>query len=120
MEDSKKAKRRSDIPTSKDIEREHKRRSEQKIRIRGSKSETSLSFDGDESFEVVSETEIARMRQEERKLSHGAALVEAHKLKEGYVWQRRIIFRGKLTMHTAYDRKDNTEPASITAIGVSK
>lgn len=71
-------------------------------------------------FLQVSESEIARMRHEERKMSHGAALLEAHKLREGYVWERKIIFRGKMTMHTAYDRKDNTEPASITAISVSK
>lgn len=30
------------------------------------------------------------------------------------------MFRSKLTMHTAYDRKDNTEPASITSLAVSK
>lgn len=30
------------------------------------------------------------------------------------------MFRSKLTMHTAYDRKDNSEPASITALAVSK
>lgn len=30
------------------------------------------------------------------------------------------MFRSKLTMHTAYDRKDNAEPASITALTVSK
>lgn len=30
------------------------------------------------------------------------------------------MFRSKLTMHTAYDRKDNAEPASITALAVSK
>lgn len=36
------------------------------------------------------------------------------------MWQRQLVFRSKLTMHTAYDRKDNTEPASITALAVSK
>jgi WD40 repeat protein len=113
--EAKKVKRRSDIP-SKDGEKFLS----QKISIRGSKSETSLSFDADESFEVVSETDMVHLRNEERKLSHGAAILEAHKLKEGHVWQRRLAFRGKLTMHTAYDRKDNTEPASITAISVSK
>lgn len=38
----------------------------------------------------------------------------------GFHWQRQLVFRSKLTMHTAYDRKDNTEPASITALAVSK
>lgn len=39
---------------------------------------------------------------------------------KGFVWHRQLVFRSKLTMHTAYDRKDNTEPASITALAVSK
>lgn len=30
------------------------------------------------------------------------------------------MFRSKLTMHTAYDRKDNAEPASITSLAVSR
>lgn len=38
----------------------------------------------------------------------------------GFKWQRQLVFRSKLTMHTAYDRKDNAEPASITALSVSK
>ncbi|XP_046392591.1 WD repeat and FYVE domain-containing protein 3 isoform X2 [Ischnura elegans] len=41
-------------------------------------------------------------------------------LREGFKWQRQLVFRSKLTMHTAYDRKDNAEPASITALSVSK
>ena len=36
------------------------------------------------------------------------------------MWQRQLIFRSKLTMHTAYDRPDNSEPASVTSIAVSK
>lgn len=38
----------------------------------------------------------------------------------GFQWQRQLVFRSKLTMHTAYDRKDNAEPASITCISISK
>ncbi|KAI5732691.1 hypothetical protein M8J76_003102 [Diaphorina citri] len=41
-------------------------------------------------------------------------------LREGFRWQRQLVFRSKLTMHTAYDRKDNAEPASITALSVSR
>jgi hypothetical protein len=41
-------------------------------------------------------------------------------LRPGFKWQRQLVFRSKLTMHTAYDRKDNAEPASITALAVSK
>lgn len=38
----------------------------------------------------------------------------------GFQWIRQLVFRSKLTMHTAYDRKDNTEPASITCISISR
>lgn len=38
----------------------------------------------------------------------------------GYRWERQLVFRSKLTMHTAFDRKDNAHPAEITALGVSK
>lgn len=38
----------------------------------------------------------------------------------GFKWQRQLIFRTKLTMHTAYDRQDNSEPASITSLAISK
>ncbi|CAG9859319.1 unnamed protein product [Phyllotreta striolata] len=41
-------------------------------------------------------------------------------LRPGFKWQRQLVFRSKLTMHTAYDRKDNAEPASVTALAVSK
>ena len=41
-------------------------------------------------------------------------------LKPGHKWQRELIFRSKLTMHTSFDRKDNSEPASVTALSISK
>jgi hypothetical protein len=41
-------------------------------------------------------------------------------LKPGHVWKRNLIFKSKLTMHTSYDRKDNSEPASVTALAISK
>uniref|UniRef100_A0A8D1IVA5 WD repeat and FYVE domain-containing protein 3 n=1 Tax=Sus scrofa TaxID=9823 RepID=A0A8D1IVA5_PIG len=43
-----------------------------------------------------------------------------NRLKPGYRWERQLVFRSKLTMHTAFDRKDNAHPAEITALGVSK
>ncbi|CAG7725994.1 unnamed protein product [Allacma fusca] len=66
--------------------------------IRSSKSETSLNID--DSFEILSSSDF--------------------RVNENVTWLRKLLFRGKLTMHTAYDRKDNTEPASITCISVSK
>lgn len=47
-------------------------------------------------------------------------LIDFHIFIPGFKWQRQLMFRSKLTMHTAYDRKDNAEPASITALTVSK
>jgi hypothetical protein len=41
-------------------------------------------------------------------------------LREGFVWQKQLVFRSKLTMHTAFERKDNKEPAAVTCISVAK
>ncbi|XP_050392525.2 WD repeat and FYVE domain-containing protein 3 [Patella vulgata] len=41
-------------------------------------------------------------------------------LREGFKWQRQLVFRSKLTMHTAFERKDNKEPAAVTALAVSR
>jgi len=124
----KQVKRKSDIPkqgspTSVAGENEKKRENEAtRPSIRSSKSENSLSCDIEDSFDILSEAEVAALRKEERerKMSYGSALRAANVLKEGHFWQRRLVFRGKLTMHTAYDRQDNKEPASITAISVSR
>lgn len=40
--------------------------------------------------------------------------------KDGYTWSKRLVFRARLTMHTAFERKDNTEPAAVTALAVSR
>jgi len=39
---------------------------------------------------------------------------------DGYTWSAQLVFRGKLTMHTAFERSDNTEPAAVTSLAVSK
>ena len=39
---------------------------------------------------------------------------------DGYTWSRRLVFRAKLTMHTAFERADNADPAAVTALAVSK
>jgi hypothetical protein len=31
-----------------------------------------------------------------------------------------LVFRAKLTMHTAYERVDNVDPAGVTALAISK
>ena len=32
----------------------------------------------------------------------------------------QLVFRAKLTQHTAFERTDNTEPAAVTALAISK
>ncbi|XP_063226772.1 WD repeat and FYVE domain-containing protein 3 isoform X2 [Bacillus rossius redtenbacheri] len=83
--------------------------------LRASKSDTSLT----DSFVMVGEADIAeaaRCKEEVRRRRGNPH----NTLREGFRWQRQLVFRSKLTMHTAYDRKDNTEPASITALAVSR
>ena len=38
----------------------------------------------------------------------------------GIKWIRRLVLRGKLTMHTAYERRDNACPASVTAVAAAR
>lgn len=73
--------------------------------LRASKSDTSLT----DSFVMVTEADTKPKKINPQNI-----------LREGFKWQRQLVFRSKLTMHTAYDRKDNAEPASITALAVSR
>ncbi|XP_058460935.1 WD repeat and FYVE domain-containing protein 3 isoform X2 [Malaya genurostris] len=41
------------------------------------------------------------------------------KSRNSFRWCQQLLFRTKLTMYTAYDRKDNVEPASITSLAIS-
>jgi len=74
-------------------------------KIRTSKSDTSL-FD---SFIIVNEQECNRKKNNSNSV-----------LKPGHKWIAQLVFRSKLTMHTAFERKDNTEPAAVTALAISK
>lgn len=73
--------------------------------LRASKSDTSLT----DSFVMVTEADTKPRKINPQNI-----------LRDGFKWQRQLVFRSKLTMHTAYDRKDNAEPASITALAVSR
>ncbi|XP_014604234.1 PREDICTED: WD repeat and FYVE domain-containing protein 3 isoform X1 [Polistes canadensis] len=73
--------------------------------LRTSKSDTSLT----DSFVMVNESDTKPKKINPQNV-----------LRDGFKWQRQLVFRSKLTMHTAYDRKDNAEPASITALAVSR
>lgn len=70
--------------------------------IRNSKSDTALG----ETLEQPTENQTK--------------LMEDCFLKQGHRWARKLIFGSKLTMHTAFERKDNKEPAAITCIAISK
>ncbi|XP_059046581.1 WD repeat and FYVE domain-containing protein 3 [Achroia grisella] len=35
-------------------------------------------------------------------------------------WRRRLVLRGKLTMHTAFERRDNACPAAVTALAPAR
>ncbi|GLG99384.1 Neurobeachin [Gryllus bimaculatus] len=91
-------------------------------RIRTSKSDTSLT----DSFVMVNESDVAEGPISSRTKDDVVSAVRRKRrnpqniLREGFKWQRQLVFRSKLTMHTAYDRKDNAEPASITALAVSR
>ncbi|VDP32376.1 unnamed protein product, partial [Soboliphyme baturini] len=53
--------------------------------------------------------------------NEGVAVVRTPaRLRKGFKWERRLIFRSKLSMHTAFERKDNPTPAAITAVQPSK
>lgn len=70
--------------------------------IRSSKSETSLA----DSFIIVNE--------QQKKVDADSILKTGHK------WTAKLMFSSKLTMHTAFERKDNKEPAAITCLAISK
>ncbi|XP_037812431.1 WD repeat and FYVE domain-containing protein 3 isoform X2 [Lucilia sericata] len=86
----------------------------------------SSTVDHPNSLKNNEEEERATIRpsKSDTSLTDGFVMIDSHKgehcLKKGFKWQRQLMFRSKLTMHTAYDRKDNAEPASITALTVSK
>ncbi|XP_073949629.1 WD repeat and FYVE domain containing 3 bchs isoform X5 [Choristoneura fumiferana] len=79
--------------------------------LRTSKSDTSLT----DSFVVVSAPASPAPVERASKLANPET-VEGEQLK----WQRRLVLRGKLTMHTAYERRDNACPASVTALAAAR
>ncbi len=97
--------------------------------LQTSRSDSSLNG----KFEMISESEvresaIQQLQQQMPKANVVAPFVSQqpgkkfrHVLKEGFKWQRQLLIsRTKLTMHTAYDRLDNSEPASVTSLAISK
>ncbi|XP_068089612.1 WD repeat and FYVE domain-containing protein 3 isoform X2 [Hyperolius riggenbachi] len=82
-----------------------------------------LSLDEKDGFIVVNYSEGHSKHFPQAQSGAQTSLQEVrhyNKLKTGYRWERQLVFRSKLTMHTAFDRKDNAHPAEITALGISK
>uniref|UniRef100_A0A8D8WKM9 WD repeat and FYVE domain-containing protein 3 n=1 Tax=Cacopsylla melanoneura TaxID=428564 RepID=A0A8D8WKM9_9HEMI len=109
--------RKSEYVSRNEVDREPK----EEATIRPSKSDTSLTdsfvvVDSEGEDEVPPSLGISKNNPFNTKKLRN----EANVLREGFRWQRQLVFRSKLTMHTAYDRKDNTEPASITALSISR
>ncbi|GBP47766.1 WD repeat and FYVE domain-containing protein 3 [Eumeta japonica] len=81
--------------------------------LRPSKSDTSLT----DSFVVVSAPESPALNDRaHRKYTNTTSDGEDGNLK----WVRHLVFRGRLTMHTAYERRDNANPASVTCVAAAK
>ncbi|XP_049867714.1 WD repeat and FYVE domain-containing protein 3 isoform X4 [Pectinophora gossypiella] len=78
--------------------------------LRTSKSDTSLT----DSFVVVS---APASPAPTHKQIQKPPITE---IESGTKWVRRLVLRGKLTMHTAYERRDNACPASVTAVAAAK
>ncbi len=80
-------------------------------------------------FEIVTESEVkdalsnALGQSSQRNSQQGSPVPPPRRrvrLREGFRWQRQLVFRSKLTMHTAFERKDNKDPAAVTALAVSR
>ncbi|CAI9723395.1 repeat and FYVE domain-containing 3-like isoform X2 [Octopus vulgaris] len=71
-------------------------------------------------YVVVSSSDIPSFNKSTNDQSWKPKLSMKNHLREGFRWQRQLVFRSKLTMHTAFERKDNKDPAAVTTIAVSK
>lgn len=76
-------------------------------------------------FEVVTSKDVSSAVRTEQQsalqsLAQRSSPRLSRKLREGFRWQKQLVFRYKLTSHTAFERKDNKDPAPVTAIAVSK
>ncbi|KAJ2950075.1 hypothetical protein O0L34_g11414 [Tuta absoluta] len=77
--------------------------------LRASKSDTSLT----DSFVVVSAPASPATKHKQIK-------PPLSEIEPTTKWVRRVVLRGKLTMHTAYERRDNACPASVTAVAAAR
>ena len=71
-------------------------------------------------FEIISDKEVKDSPKTVEDILKKYKPRTRHTLRDGFKWQRQLVFRSKLTMHTAFERKDNKDPAAVTAIAISK
>lgn len=71
-------------------------------------------------FVVISTSDVPSFSKLNDNQNRKPKLSMKNHLREGFRWQRQLVFRSKLTMHTAFERKDNKDPAAVTAIAVAK
>ncbi|XP_059163899.1 WD repeat and FYVE domain-containing protein 3-like isoform X2 [Physella acuta] len=88
---------------------------------------STASTEGDKVFSHSESSEVETSETNAKKTTNTAIEdmkkykpIGKHSLREGFCWQRQLVFRSKLTMHTAFERKDNKEPAAVTAIALSR
>ncbi|KAL4240237.1 WD repeat and FYVE domain-containing protein 3 [Mactra antiquata] len=70
-------------------------------------------------YEVITESEIRSADTPDEILKKYRKKTK-YTLREGFRWVRQLVFRSKLTMHTAFERKDNKDPAAVTAVAISR
>ncbi|KAH3872283.1 hypothetical protein DPMN_035498 [Dreissena polymorpha] len=92
--------------------------------VSGSQSQAEVKSDPDHDakrsissdFEVITDCEVKTADDIVRKYKKRTK----NTLREGFKWQRQLVFRSKLTMHTAFERKDNKDPAAVTAVAIAR
>ncbi|XP_071954048.1 WD repeat and FYVE domain-containing protein 3-like isoform X2 [Antedon mediterranea] len=66
---------------------------------------------------IITNREIDEAKEDKQK---NTSAMHRNILKQGFKWQRQLVFRSKLTMHTAFERKDNAQPGQVTSLAISR
>ncbi|KAL5018829.1 hypothetical protein ScPMuIL_004551 [Solemya velum] len=78
------------------------------------------SISDEKDFVLITESQAKEAPKTVEDLMNKYKSKTKNSLREGFKWQRQLMFRSKLTMHTAFERKDNKDPAAVTAIAISR
>ncbi|XP_033108223.1 WD repeat and FYVE domain-containing protein 3-like isoform X3 [Anneissia japonica] len=69
---------------------------------------------------IITDSELEQVKDTKDEKESNTSAMHRNILKPGFKWQRQLMFRSKLTMHTAFERKDNTQPAHVTSLAISR